>query len=160
MRVTVDISRRDPVDSRRMTTAEAPAPRPTSRLRRPRFRLPTARNRLAWTVVLVAVGLLLAIQVGREVYANWQITQEAEAIRAEIVAMEARNEALREELAYLRSDAYISEEARTLTSIGTGDERLLIIPEGAVAPLPPELAPPPPAPKPLLEQWLDLFFGT
>ena len=110
-------------------------------------------------VVLVVVGLFLAVQVGREVYQNWQITQQAEAARVEIAQMEARNEELRAELEYLQSDAYISSEARALTSIGTGDEHLLIIPEGAEAPLPPELAPPVPAPKPLLEQWLDLFFG-
>lgn len=143
-----------------MTTADAPAPPPASRSRRLQLRMPTSSSRLRWTVLLVIVGLFLAVQVSREVYENWQITQQAEAVRAEIVAIEARNEELRDELAYLRSDAYISEQARTLMSIGTGDERLLIIPEGAEAPLPPELAPPPPAPTPLLEQWVDLFFGA
>jgi cell division protein FtsB len=143
-----------------MTTMDASASPPATRSRRPRFQLPTSRNRLAWTVVLAVIGLFLAVQVGREVYENWQITERAEAARLEIAAMEARNDELRAELAYLQSDAFVSAQARALTGIGTGDEHLLIIPEGAEAPLPPELAPPVPAPKPLLEQWLDLFFGT
>lgn len=143
-----------------MTSLDASASTRASRSRRPRFQLPTTRNRLGWMVVLVAVGLILAVQVGREVYESWQIGQEAEAARGEITQMEARNDELRAELAYLQSDAYISSQARALTSIGAGDEHLLIIPEGAEAPLPPELAPPVAAPKPLLEQWLDLFFGT
>lgn len=143
-----------------MTTIDASASKPASRPRRPRFQLPASRNRLGWTAVLVVIGLFLAIQVGREVYTSWQITEQAEQARLEIAQMEARNEALREELAYLQSDAYISSQARALTGIGVPDEHLLIIPEGAEAPLPPELAPPAPAPKPLLEQWLDLFFGT
>jgi cell division protein FtsB len=150
----------DPVDcSVVMTSIDASASEPARRLRRPRFQLPTTGNRLGWTVVLVVVGLFLAVQVGREVYQSWQISEQAEAARAEIAQMEAANERLRAELQYLQSDAYISSQARALTGIGTSDEHLLIIPEGAEAPLPPELAPPVPAPKPLLEQWLDLFFG-
>lgn len=161
IRVDVDNFGTDPVDCCLvMTSLDASASAPARRSRRPRFQLPTTGNRLGWMVVLVVVGLFLAVQVGREVYQNWQITQQAEAARVEIAQMEARNEELRAELEYLQSDAYISSEARALTSIGTGDEHLLIIPEGAEAPLPPELAPPVPAPKPLLEQWLDLFFGS
>ena len=138
---------------------DAPASRPAARVRRPRFQLPTTRRGLAWLVLLVGIGLLLAFQVGREVYASWEIGQRADEARLQIAQIEARNEQLRDELAYLQSDAYISAQARALTGIGTADEHLLIIPEGAEAPLPPELAPPPPAPKPLLEQWLDLFFA-
>lgn len=143
-----------------MTSLDASAPRAPSRPRRPRLALPTGGSRLGWTLVLVVVGAFAAFQIGREVYESWAITQQAAEARAQITAMEARNEQLRDELAYLESTAYISQQVRSLTGIGTIDERLLIIPEGAEAPLPAELAPPAPAPKPLLEQWLDLFFGS
>jgi cell division protein FtsB len=125
---------------------------------RPRARLPATRGGLAWLVVLILVGAFLAVQVGRQVYANWEISQRAGAIRAEIAAVEDENAALRGELRYLQSDGYLSAEARRLTNLGQPGEEVLIIPRGAEEPLPPELAVTEPA-KPMLQQWVDLFFG-
>ena len=109
-------------------------------------------------LVLLIVGTLLAVQFGRQVYANWEIGQRASAVEAQIAAVEAENIKLQQELQYLRSDAYVSAEARRLTNIGAPGEQVLIIPPGAEAPLPEELAALQ-APAPLLEQWVDLFFG-
>jgi len=114
---------------------------------------------VAWLVVLLIVGTLLAVQFGRQVYANWEIGQEAARIEAQIAAVEAENGQLRAELDYLQSDAYVSAEARRLANLGNPGDQVLIIPPGAEAPLPQELANVSP-PKPMLEQWLDLFFGT
>jgi cell division protein FtsB len=139
-----------------MSDAEAaagPPPAPS------RVRLPATPGRLAILVVLLVVGAFLAVQTGRQVYANWSITQEAERVRAEIAAVEERNDALRLELEYLRSDAYVSQQARRLANLGLPGEQVLIIPPGAEAELPPELLPDPEPPRPLLEQWLDLFLG-
>jgi cell division protein FtsB len=141
-----------------MTGAELPAPPSKALPPRPRLRLPASRGGLAWLAVLVIVGAFLAIQVGRQVYVNWQITQQAEQIRRDIAAADARNAELREELAYLQSPAYVSQEARRLTNLGAPGEQVLIIPPGA------ETAPPPEfrqasTTRPLLEQWVDLFFS-
>jgi cell division protein FtsB len=138
----------------------APPPDPAPRSGSRRLRLPTSRGGLAWLLVLIIVGGLLAVQFGRQVYANWEIGQRAEALRAQIADVEARNEELAQELAYVRSDAWIGAEARRLTNLGQADEQVLIIPPGAEEPLPDDLLPPEPVPKPLLEQWLDLFFGA
>jgi cell division protein FtsB len=123
-----------------------------------RVRLPASRCGLAWLAVLVIVGTLLAVQFGRQVYANWEIGQRAEAIQAEIAAIEEENLRLEQELDYVRSDAFVSAEARRLANLGLPGERVLIIPPGAEAPLPADLAALE-APKPLLEQWVELFFG-
>jgi cell division protein FtsB len=123
-----------------------------------RVRLPASRGGLAWLAVLVIVGTLLAVQFGRQVYANWEIGQRAEAIQAEIAAIEEENLRLEQELDYVRSDAFVSAEARRLANLGLPGERVLIIPPGAEAPLPADLAALE-APKPLLEQWVELFFG-
>jgi hypothetical protein len=143
-----------------MTGIELPAtpPRPTAS--RPGIRLPASRGGLAWMVVVVIIGILLAVQFGRQVYANWEIGQRADAIEAEISAVVAENRELQRELDYLRSDAYVSAEARRLANLGALGEQVLIIPPGAEQPLPEELAASLAPPKPLLEQWLDLFFGT
>jgi cell division protein FtsB len=123
-----------------------------------RIRIPASRGGLAWIAVLVIIGTFLAVQVGRQVYASWSIGQEADAIRVEIAKMQARNDALRQELTYLQSNAFLSAEARRLLNLGLPGEQVLIIPPGAEAPAP---APDPqaqPAKAPL-EEWLELFFG-
>lgn len=109
-------------------------------------------------IVVVIIGIFLAVQFGRQVYANWEIGQQAAAIEAQIAAVEAENEELERELEYLQSEAYISAEARRLENLGAPGEEVLIIPPGAEEPLPEELTAVEP-PKPLLEQWVELFFG-
>jgi cell division protein FtsB len=138
--------------------ASVDTPQPAQPPSRPRWRLPASRGGMAWLVVLLIVGTLLAVQIGRQVYANWEIGREAARIEAQIAAVEAENAQLQAELDYLRSDAYVSAEARRLENLGNPGDQVLIIPPGAEAPLPDELTDIAP-PKPMLEQWLDLFFG-
>ena len=128
---------------------------------RRRVRLPpnVSRGRLAALVFLVLVGGFLALQVGRQVYANHAITQRAAAMRAEIEATRAANRDIERQLAYLRSDAYVGQQARRIANLGMPGEQVLIIPPGAAVELPPQLRPAPPD-KPLLEQWIELFFAT
>lgn len=126
----------------------------------PRLRPPTTRSGITWLVLLVLVGALLAIQVGRQVYVNYSITQQAQAVRQQISDMEAQNRALERQLEYLRSDAFVSAEARRLANLGHAGDRLLIIPPGAEARLPNAARPRGALTKPFLEQWIDLFFGS
>lgn len=143
-----------------MTGIDASAPaRPSSPEPRLRVTLPASRGGLAWLAVLLLIGSFVTFQVGRQVYASWSIGQEADRMRAEIAAVEAENAALQLELSYLRSDAYISAEARRLSNLGRTGEHVLIIPPGAEAALPPAVAGETAPSAPLLEQWLDLFFG-
>lgn len=136
-----------------------PARRETPPERPVRVRIPASRGGIAWIAVLLIIGTFLAVQIGRQVYASWSISQQADAIRVEIAQMEARNEALRNELAYLNSRAFLAAEARRLLNLGLPGEQVLIIPPGAEAPLPAALTQKPPPAKPLIEQWLELFFG-
>ena len=141
-----------------MELAPEAAP-PSPGVPRRRLRLPASRQGMTWLVVLFAVGILLAVQFGRQVYLNWESGQRAAALEEKIADVEAANDRLEQELAYLRSDAYLSAEARRLTNLGLPGEQVLIIPPGAEEPLPEELANVEPA-KPLLQQWLELFFGS
>ena len=124
-----------------------------------RIRVPASRGGLAWIAVLLIIGIFLAVQVGRQVYVSWSTGQEAVAIRAQIAAMEAHNEALREQLAYLQSKGFVSAEARRLLNLGLPGEHVLIIPPGAEAPLPAVPNSAGSTAKPPLEEWLELFFG-
>jgi hypothetical protein len=142
-----------------MTGIDLPADSPRPAHSRPRWRLPASRGGIAWMVVVVIIGVLLAAQFGRQVYANWEIGQRSGVIAPTPPAVEAQNAELRRELEYLRSDAYVSAEARRLMNLGAAGEQVLIIPPGAEQPLPEQLAAELAPPKPLLEQWVDLFFG-
>jgi cell division protein FtsB len=141
-----------------MTGLDVSAPMPPRSPGRSRLRLPASRGGIAWLAVLLIVGTLLAVQFGRQIYANWEIGQRAAEIEAEIAQVEEENALLQAELEYLRSDAFVSAEARRLANLGRPGERLLIIPPGAEAPLPDDLAALQ-RPRPLLEQWVELFFG-
>ncbi|MGH2429456.1 MAG: FtsB family cell division protein [Candidatus Limnocylindria bacterium] len=143
-----------------MTGIDLPAQAPRPSARPSRLRLPATRGGLAWMAVVLILGAFLAVQFGRQVYANWEINQRAAAIQQQIEAIEAENLELRQELAYLQSEAFIGAEARRLTNLGAEGERVLIIPPGAEEPLPASLLSPEDRPKPMLEQWLDLFFGA
>lgn len=112
-----------------------------------------------WAALLVLVASFLAFQVGRQVYASWSINQRVIEVRQQIAAIEARNAELQRELAFLKSPAYISEQARRLQNLGHPGEQVLIIPPGAEEPLPASLQPPAEPPKPMLQQWFELFFG-
>lgn len=143
-----------------MTGIETPADAPPPPTTAPRWRrLPASRRGMTWMVVVIVIGMLLAVQFGRQVYANWEIGQRAAAIEAQIARVDAENILLRRELDYLRSDAYISAEARRLANLGEPGERVLIIPPGAEEPLPDQLTARVEEPKPFLEQWVDLFFA-
>jgi cell division protein FtsB len=111
-----------------MTGIDIAAQAPPPSAPRRRLRLPASRGGLAWLVVLLIVGTLLAVQFGRQVYLNWEIGQRADAIEAQIAAVEAENADLQAELDYLRSDAYVSAEARRLANLGLPGEQVLIIP--------------------------------
>lgn len=141
-----------------MTGLDISTPLPRRSPGRSRLRLPASRGGMAWLAVLLIVGTLLAVQFGRQIYANWEIGQRAAQMEAEIARVEAENALLQQELDYLRSDAFVSAEARRLANLGRPGEQLLIIPPGAEAPLPEELIALQ-RPKPLLEQWVELFFG-
>jgi cell division protein FtsB len=142
-----------------MTGIDFSAPRSAPPRRRSRYTLPASRGGLAWLAILLLIGAFVAFQVGRQVYASWSIGQEAERVRTEIAAMAEENAQLQRELDYLQSDAYISAEARKLLNLGFWNERVLIIPPGSEAQLPPALLKVEEPPAPLLEQWLQLFFG-
>jgi cell division protein FtsB len=113
---------------------------------------------MAWLFVLLVVGALLAVQFGRQVYANWETGQASARLEADIAAIQAQNALLEAELDYLESDAFVGAEARRLGDVGAPGEGVLIVPPGAEAPLPADLVVAQQA-KPLLTQWFDLFFG-
>lgn len=123
------------------------------------LRAPRSRGGILWLAVLLLVGSFLVVQVGRQVYASWAINQQVAQVRERIAGIEAQNAELQRELDFLRSPAYISEQARRLQNVGRSGEQVLIIPPGAEEPLPAALRPPVEPPKPMLEQWVELFFG-
>jgi cell division protein FtsB len=124
------------------------------------IRLPRIRRRSLTTLAVVAVIGIIALNVGRQSFLGWSIDQQAEQLQAQVEAAEAENAELQRLVEYLQSDAFITAEARRLRNVGYPGEQVLIIPPEAVVPPPETTDSAPPAEQPLLEQWLELFFGS
>ena len=125
----------------------------------PVIRLPRLRRRALTSLMVVAIIGLVALNVGRQAFVGWSIDQQAAELEAQVAAAEAENAALQRQLEYLQSDAYVTAEARRLRNLGYPGEQLLIIPPGATVPAPAEASAPPADDRPMLERWIDLFFG-
>jgi cell division protein FtsB len=124
------------------------------------FRLPRIRRRTLTTLAVVAVIAVIALNVGRQSFLGWSVEQQAADLQAQVEAAQAENAALQRYVEYLQSDAYVTAEARRLRNLGYAGEQVLIIPPGAAVPVPDSFADVPVAEQPLLEQWLELFFGS
>ena len=125
-------------------------------------RLPTlvSRRRLALVVGLAALGLL-TLSFGRMLLARYELSQRAEAIRQEIVSLQAEHARLQQELAYWRSDEGLEHLAREqLGWTRPGESGVLVV--GAQTPrgqsgssathrreVPPNW-----------RRWWDMFFGS
>ncbi|MGH2488071.1 MAG: septum formation initiator family protein [Candidatus Limnocylindria bacterium] len=128
-----------------------PPPRP--------FRMPRVRRRTLTTLIVVGAVGLVAFNVGRQAFVGWSVGQEAASLEAQVAAAEAENATLQRQLEYLQSDAYVTAEARRLRNLGYPGEQILIIPPGASVPSADAGQVPAPEDRPLLERWIELFFG-
>jgi cell division protein FtsB len=124
------------------------------------LRLPRIRRRTLTTLAVVAVVAVIALNVGRQSFLGWSIDQQAAQLEAQVAAAEAENAELQRLVEYLQSDAFITAEARRLRNVGYPGEQVLIIPPDAFVPAPTTTDDKPAPERPLLEQWLELFFET
>jgi cell division protein FtsB len=111
------------------------------------------------SLIVVGAVALVAFNVGRQAFVGWSIGQQAESLEAQVAAAEAENAALHRQLEYLQSDAYVTAEARRLRNLGYPGEEILFIPPGAAVPAPTTPSEAPVDSRPLLERWIELFFG-
>ncbi|MFN8634618.1 MAG: septum formation initiator family protein [Chloroflexota bacterium] len=121
---------------------------------------------------LFVVPLLVygAYSIGDRWYQNYILTQQEEAIRAEVMGLRDENLRLQRELELARSDSAIEKTAREqLGLIRPGDTAIQLVgPQGpaaaAAAPAPPSArqaatTPAPPTPKPERPGWLKFLDG-
>ena len=109
--------------------------------------------------MVAGVVAIVAFNVGRQAFVGWSIDQQATDLQAQVEAAEAENAALQRQLEYLRSDAYVTVEARRLRTVGYPGEQVLVIPPGAAVQAPVSTATAPPDDTPMLARWLTLFLG-
>jgi cell division protein FtsB len=107
----------------------------------------------------VAVIAVIALNVGRQSFVGWSIDQQAADLEAQVAAAEAENLELQRLVEYLQSDAFVTAEARRLRNVGYPGEQVLIVPPDAVVPVPGETIEPAAVERPILERWIQLFFG-
>jgi cell division protein FtsL len=119
---------------------------------------------------VLAVPLLLyaLVMTSQKAVENYQLNQQADGLRAQIVALRAQNVQLQQQLEAARTDAAIETIAREqLGLIKPGDHPLVLISDGSTPATPATLAAAQsatpaaaaPAPEPTWRQWWEYFFG-
>jgi len=76
-------------------------------------------------ITLALIGL--AVNVGRESYRKYQLTQEIDQLKLEIERIEGKNEQLANLMEYLKEDEYIEKEARLKLNLKKPGEKVIIL---------------------------------
>src|SRR5438045_3745344 len=113
---------------------------------------------------VLAVPLLLyaLVATGQKAAENYQLNQQADALRVEIGRLREQNVHLQQQIEQARTDTAIETIAREkLGLIKPGDHPLVLVSENGAdqsgAPVP--AATPAPTQRPSWRQWWDYFFG-
>lgn len=118
-------------------------------------------------VVVATIALFLAADFGRRALDAYRLSRVVSALEEDVAAMRAENEALKERLEYVNTDAYIEEAAREKLKWAKPGDTVVrtLFSEDEEAPVTT------PAPsqgslqgeggmeKPNWQRWLDLLFG-
>jgi cell division protein FtsL len=111
---------------------------------------------------VLAVPLLLyaLVATGQKAAENYQLNQQAEALRVQIAQLRDQNVQLQRQIEQARTDEAIETIAREqLGLIKPGDHPLVLVQDDAAKTQPaPTPSPTPPA-KPVWRQWWDQLFG-
>jgi cell division protein FtsL len=112
---------------------------------------------------VLAVPLLLyaLVATGQKAAENYQLNQQAEALRVEISGLRNQNVQLQQEIEAARTDSAIEKIAREqLGLIKPGDHPLVLVSQNGSNAQQATPASTPAAPaKPVWRQWWDYFFG-
>lgn len=116
---------------------------------------------LRMAAVLVVPLLLYAlVATGQKAAENYQLNQQADALRADIVNLRSENIQLQQQIEQARTDVAIETIAREqLGLIKPGEHPIVLVSNGANATAPATEPVPQPRPKPVWRQWWDVFFG-
>lgn len=115
---------------------------------------PTRNPRVLWAIVLLLV-LAFAVSYGARLTAKANLEAAIDQQQARIVAANQRQQALQQELAYVRSDAYVEEVARNqLGMVQEGDEVLIVVKGASQSTIQPGADPDTAGNPPLWQEWL------
>jgi cell division protein FtsL len=111
-------------------------------------------------VLAVPLVLYALVAIGQKALENYQLNQQADALRAEVVSLRTRNVELQQQIEQARTDTAIETIAREqLGLIKPGDHPIVVVAQqNQPAPPPSAQAPAPPA-RPTWRQWWDYLFG-
>jgi cell division protein FtsB len=111
---------------------------------------------------VLAVPLLLyaLVATGQKAIENYQLNQQADALRADLVNLRVQNIELQQAIEQARTDTAIETIAREqLGLIKPGDHPVVIVAQQSQNTPPPPAPAPPPAPRPTWRQWWDYLIG-
>jgi len=77
--------------------------------------------------VIVLALITVAVNVGRESYRKYQLTQEINKLKTEIERLEGKNEQLANLMEYLKEEPYLEKEARLKLNLKKPGEKVIIL---------------------------------
>lgn len=118
-------------------------------------------------VVVATIALFLVADFGRRAIDSYRLSRVVAALEEKVATMRAENEAFKERLEYVSTDAYIEEAAHEkLRWVEPGDTAVIVLSSQekeapVTTPLPSHgtLQGEEVIDKPNWQRWLDLFFG-
>ena len=128
---------------------------------------PPLALRLA-SVLAVPLLLYALVMTGQKAVENYQLNQQADALRAQIVDLRGQNVQLQQQIEDARTDTAIETIAREhLGLVKPGDHPLVLVSDGSAptasaaqsSGTSAQTAAPSPAPAPIWRQWFNYFFG-
>jgi cell division protein FtsL len=128
---------------------------------------PPLALRLA-SVLAVPLLLYALVMTGQKAVENYQLNQQADALRAQIVDLRGQNVQLQQQIEDARTDTAIETIAREqLGLVKPGDHPLVVVSDGSApaasaaqsSETTAQPAAAPPAPDPTWRQWFDYFLG-
>lgn len=90
---------------------------------------PRKHQRFIATILFIVVVFYLIGILSKSLWDNYQVNQEIKNLRQEVVALEEKNQRLKNLIVYYQTDSYKEKEARRKLLMKKPDEKVLALPE-------------------------------
>lgn len=123
-------------------------------------RLKSFGKETVFPYLILAVAMYCLFMIGKAIFRNYLAAKNLETVRADVQELAEENEALRNKIAYLKTDIYKEREARAKLDLIKKGEKLVIIvdPKTDEDPALKKKKKKVDATKSIPEQWIEYFF--
>jgi cell division protein FtsB len=90
---------------------------------------PTKKNQFLMILSFLLIVGYIGFILGRSLWQNYQVDQEIQNLREQVVSLEDQNQRLKNLVLYYQTDSYLEKEARRKLMMRLPDEKVLALPD-------------------------------